>query len=447
MATTYGSTPGVEVTVRGVAITGVVIGQDQYTVLFGRGDTDEGTADQNTPVEVNTQSQANQLFGTDSHLAQGLRQAIANGANASDGLLYGVSPTETEVTGETVPGGNGTLANSPIVEDTSVITVTNTSDDSTVNVNFVYEDAPDTADDGAVNINPHTGEVVDDGSGIDLDIDYRHLDWQSALNSADNVLNEKETGIYACLSDAESVASQLSEKVRELRDLPFKMVRGIAGAEPNATADGSETGLNVGDAKINVDTYTDDVDNLAMYLIGPSRISHNEPTTLIGAVAGLFSGHELTNPVYKESLNGVEPLQILNRFDRNALRDESQVIPLENEGEVRLYSNTSTDTSEEWKTDFHRVRIADQVTLIAKEIGDNIEGDLNNINTQTSARGEILGELEDLVADGLLEPNSEDDQNYYVQFVEPSPDEIAIDMGFTPVGVVKTVTVNIGVDT
>lgn len=446
MAIKYGSTPGIEVTVRGVAITGVVIGREQKITVFGHGDTNSGTASTNEPVEVSGRSDAANQFGTDSRLTNGLRQAISNGANASDGFLYGVAVDTTAVTAETVSGGSGTLSNAPIVEDETTITATDTTAAEELDVNYVYEDTPATAASGEVNVNPHDGEIQDDGTGNDIEFDYEYYEWGSALDAADSVLYEKESGIYAALSESESVASQLSSKVESLRDPEFKMVRGIVGAQPNATADGSETGLDDGDAKTDVSTYGDNLDNHALYVVTPTRTEHGSPQTLIGAVAGQFGGHELTNPVYKEELNGVEPLQRIKKVDRDTLRDDHQVIAIENEGSVQLYSNTSTSTDTAWEQDFHRVRIVDQVTLLAKEIADNTEGDLNNEDTQTAAEAEIIGQLDDLAAEGLLEPNTSDETNYYAEFIEVGSDELALDMGITPEGVVKTIKVTINVD-
>jgi hypothetical protein len=293
-------------------------------------------------------------------------------------------------------------------------------------------------------INPFTGEWVAD-TADNYDISYDYPEWSNALDAADGVLNEKETGVYCTLSEAEGVASTLSSKVNALRDPDYKLVRGIAGTQPNVDADGTEEFLDADDPKIDVSNYSDGIDNDSMFLIAPAR-QEDTKDTLLGAVAGQFAGHALTNTVYKETLTDVTPAQRLVKSDRDDLRDTHQVIGVEREGSIRLHANTSTSTDADWERDFHRRRIVDQMVLVVKEVGDTIEGDLNDEDTQTAARAEILDQIESFVSDGLLEPNTEDEQNYYVTISEPNADEVKIEFGITPEGVVKTVSATIEVE-
>lgn len=444
-ATTYGSLPGVEITVRGVAITGIVVGREQKLVAFGNGDTNNGTASANSPEKVLSKTEARDKFGSDTELAQGLEQSIQNGANAQEGFLYGVAPSEVSVTAESA-SQSGTLANAPIVEDTGEITFTDTTDGD-LTVEFRYESSLSTPSDAdTVFINPHTGDYQADASAAgSYEVDYTHLEWSKAFDSADGVLNEKESGIYVALSDTESVASDLSSKVNNLRDPDFKLVRGIAGAQPNATADGSEDSLADGDAKIDVNNYSNNIDNDSMFLIGGAR-RENASDTLLGAVAGLFAGNELINPVYKDQLKGVAPDQRLIKADRDSLRDNHQVIAISKEGSTNLHANTSTSTESDWQRDFHRRRIVDQVILIAKEVGDGIEGDLNSDDVRAAAEGAISGEIENLISDGVLEGNTSDTTNWFVNITEPSSDEAAVNLGIKPQGIIKNVDVIIDVE-
>lgn len=443
--TTYGSLPGVEITVRGVAITGVIIGREQKLVVFGDGDTVNGTASENNALQVTSKREASDKFSADSELTSALDRAIQNGVSASDGFLYGVAVGKTQVSAE-LATDSSTLANAPIVEDTSEITFTDTSGDD-LTVEFRYEDTLSTPSDGdTVFINPHTGDYEADSTADgSYEVDYAYYEWQDGLDSADGVLDEKETGIYVTVSDAESVASKLETKVDDLRDPSFKLVRGICGAQPNATADGTEERLDDGDAKINVDTYSDNIDNDSVFLITPAR-EESGGLGLLGAAGGLFSGNELDNPVYNDELFGVSPAQRFIKTERKTLRREHQVIAVESEGENRLSSNTSTSTETDWERDFHRRRIVDQVILLAKEVGDDIEGDLNDDDTRAAAQGEIAGTIEDLIADGILEANTSDSQNWFVDISEPSADETAIALGIKPQGVVKNVDITIDVE-
>lgn len=434
MATTYGSTPGIEVTTRGAAITGVIVGRAQKLVLFGNGDTNNGTASANDPVQITSGTDADDAFDASSKLAKALRDALANGAN--DEYLYGVAPGETTVSAESATQ-SGSTTNAPIVEGS--ITFTDTTDGD-LTVKETYESPPQTpGNSDTVNINPKTGEYEADAAATgSYEVDYDYLDWTSALDSADNVLNEIESGVYGVLEECESVTSELATKIDNLRDPAYKLVRGVTGAEPNDD-------FVSGKPKVDVGNYTDNVDDDNIFLIANAR-QEDEDRTLIGAAAGLFGGHELTNPVYGDSMEGVTTAQTISINDRNDLRDSHQVIALRDEGDVTLHSNTSTSTQSDWERDFHRKRVVDQTILIARQLGDDVEGDINNDETQTVLKEELKGELEDLADDGLLEPNTSDETNQFVNVTEPSTDTIAVNMGITPEGVTKTIKFTIDID-
>lgn len=446
--TTFGDFPGVRVSTSGGAITGVVVGRQQKLVVIGRGDPAEGSANANEPTEVNSRRDADRKFGTDTELALGMKEALANGAHID--YLYGLMPEVTSVTDESFSGSSsGTLANAPIVEDKDTITfeedtTTDGSGDTTITVNFVYEDAPATpSDSDTVNLNPNTGDWVADSSG-DYFVSYDSPDWANAFDNIGRTVRENEVGIYACLNEAHSVASELSGVVSTHRG-QYKMVQGVAPAEPNATADD-------GTALIDPSNYDDTIDNDAMYLVGPSR-EEGGPKNVLGGVAGLMAGSELNESIHDTALSSVGRLaDDISKADADTLRNAG-VIPVRNLGSVKLRSNISTSTDTDWKRDFWRRRIVDQTILIAKQVGEQITGRINNEDTRESAQELIAVEMRGLQRSGLIRPNNEETSDvaeggdtWYVDVYEVSADEVGIDIGITPLGIVRRVDVSITID-
>jgi hypothetical protein len=437
--TTYGDFPGVRVTTTGGGITAIDVGAEEKLVIFGNGDVSSGSASVNEPTQINSNRDADAKFGTDTELAQAMRDARGNGANID--LLYGVMYEEVEVTGESFGGSQtDTLANSPIVEDVSTITVTDTVASEDMSVEFRYEDSLATPSAGnTVFINPNTGDFAADSSS-DYEFDYAHPDWQSALDAADNVLQEAETGIYVTLSEAESVASSLSSKVTALRS-EFKLINGIAGAQPNTNSD------NNGPA-YDANSYTDNVDSDTQFLAAPVRVEDSSDTVLPG-IAGLFAGNAIDNPIYNDALTGYTGLeQSITKSDEDGLADE-QVIPVREAGSIRLKRSLSTSTEEDWERDFFRRRIVDRTILIAQQVGERTVGRVNNEDTREVAEDVIRSELQDLANDGVIQGNTSDEQNFTVEVSENStdPDQIDIDIGITPFGVVKRIDAGVTIDT
>lgn len=435
---TFGSFPGVQVTTVGGGISGVQVGAEEKLVVFGEADTANGSASANEPTEVGSRQDAEAKFG-DSELAQGLKDALGNGANVD--YLYGVALATTAVSGEAFSGtASGTLANAPIVEDLSTISVQDTVDIVACDVEFRYEsppEAPSTVD--TVFINPLTGEWTADSSS-DYEFDYEYQEWDTALDSSDAVVNEGETGVYATLSDSESVASSLSGKVTSLRS-EYQFVYGVSGAEPNA-----EDADN--DPHYDTSTYTDSIDNDSMYLVAPARRDDSQ-YTIVGGVAGLFAGAGIEEPVYNDALNGFTELeQKLSRSEAGDLRDV-QVIPVRQGGSIRVKSNSSTSTEVDWERDFWRRRIVDRVILLSKQVGDGILGRINDEDTRDRAENLLFAEFDALVDQRLLQPNTADETNWYVDVYEDAnnADEVNIDIGITPQGIVKRVDETITINT
>lgn len=437
---TFGGFPGVQIQTQGGGIAGVQVGSEEILVLFGEADLANGTASVEDPTQIGARTEADKKFGDGSELADAMKEALGNGANID--YLYGVAVATTSVTDETFSSSSsGTLANAPIVEDLSTITVTDTVDATDATVEFRYDSppsAPSNAD--TVHINPLTGEWAADSSS-DYEFDYEYQEWSNAFDAADNVVSEGETAVYAPLSEAESVASTLSSKVNTLRG-EYQMVKGLMGAQPNANSSESPP-----DPRYNTGTYSDAIDNDSMFLIAPAR-RQDSTKTIIGGVAGLFAGHAINEPVYNDAVSAYTDLeQKLARSEAQDFRD-NQVIPVRQAGSIRVKDNLSTSTASDWERDFWRRRIVDRVILLSKQVGEATVGRINDERTREQARSTLFVQLRGLVGERLLKPNEGDTTNWYVNVYEDSSnsDQVNIDVGITPLGIVKridqTITIN-----
>lgn len=462
MTTTYGEFPGVKVEVAGGAISAISVGGQEKLLLIGAADYDDstdeitGTASANEVVQVNARGQSETEFG-DSELAQAMRDALRNGASLD--LLYAVAPERIDTTDETVDdsaSASGTLDNAPIWEDTSLVDF-----GSGATVEFRYDGAPTApSTDDTVFVNPLTGEyTLTSGSvtGIDASADYRYLDWSSTFSedSVQRVIAENESGIWAPLTESDSVSVEARNTVGGdpdvsddggLRDL-FQMINVVSPAEPNDNRE-RDGNTYAGYDTANYGSASQSVDADFYFKFAPARLL-SDTSTITGGVGGVYAGNPLTDAVYNAEVEGFDKIeQRLTRTDAQNLRDE-KIIPIRQNGSVRIKDNLSTSTETDWERDFWRRRIADRLILIAKNVGDNILGRINDEETRESAERQIRQEIRELVDDRILRPNTADETNYFVDVYEDAddPDKVNIDLGFTPFGIVKRVETSITIRT
>ena len=481
MVTTFGSFPGVRVETAGGGITAVTIGEEEKLVLFGganygnegafttTGATDpiDGEAVAEEPVQINARREADTFFGEGSQLADAMRGALSNGANIN--FLFAVAPKRVNVVEEIQTSQSGDLDNAPIYEENvsdegqiENIVVNDSGDEATYDVVFRYDGAPaspDAAD--TVAINPLTGEyAADDAPTGDFEFSYKYLNWGSAFDAqaVEQTINENETGIFSALSDSDAVSDSLQGTVATMRG-NYQLVNALTGSEPNdqeiVTVDGEDlaedfSNYQRADAKYDTGDYENanqSIDEDYYFKFAPVR-NRNEKTTVVGEIGGLFAGNAISDPIYNEPLSGITSLeQQFTRTDANNIRDNN-VIPIRQNGSIRVKDNLSTSTETDWERDFWRRRIADRVILIAKQIGESIIGRINDDETRESAERLISAELRQLVNDRLLRANTEDQNYWFVDVYEDAtdPDQVNIDIGFTPLGIVKRVDVSITIN-
>lgn len=258
------------------------------------------------------------------------------------------------------------------------------------------------------------------------------LDWQAAFDAAVDVIQPQEAGQWMVLSTTESVISDAVATATPLRTNQFKMVRVAGGAESNATtADG--------DPKIDVGSYTDNIDDGATYLFGPVHEAGGA-TTALGAIGGAMASVPLESSILAESLNGVSDLaQRMSVPDQESLED-AQVIPVSDFGSPTIEGNDSTSTAGRRQTFFTR-RLADRLILAARAIARAVRGDIGNPETAGLVENRLEDEIVELVNEGLLEGNTDSETNYFVSAAadDNNPNKLNVSFGFTPEGVVDTV--------
>lgn len=475
MTTTYGGFPGVQIEVAGGAITAVAIGAEEKLVLFGAAnyqndgsfpsDGEEDplvstlTGSLESPEQINARGEADEKFGSGSELADGMREALANGANID--LMYGVAPRRYNVVDEAQSTQSGTLNNAPIweddVEDESNInnlTVTD-SGGTDPSPRYSYESPPSQpSDSDVVAVNPLTGEYsADSAPSGDFNFSYKYLDWNSAFTAnavRTGTVDENETGIYAPLNESRSVAGDLDSEVSGRRD-KYQLVSAIDGAQPNSNEETTDSSGNYvrRDARYDTSSFSKgSVESDYYFKLAPVRLEDSRDT-ILGGVGGLFAGNPVDDPIYNDELFGYDALeQSFTKTDADNMRG-NEIIPVRQNGSIRVKDNLSTSTESDWERDFWRRRVADRVILIGKTVGDQILGQINDEQTRASAGRLISSEIRQLVNDGLLRPNSGSEENWFVD-VYPSSEndnEVKIDLGFTPFGIVKRVDETVTVST
>lgn len=496
---------GVRTEMGGAGISTGAGGRRQKGVIVGRADPNATEYEANAVRQLTLRSDIDRYFGAESELGVQLEAASYNGATRQD--LHGVAPEEVSVTEEQVASGSDTLDSAPIIESASDTVVEGPDPDATdgstmeFDVNFVYESLP-TAPSGdaeTVNINPHTGEVeapTDD----DYTISYKHLDWDTALEAAAEVITVGEVGGIFVASEAASVAETLSGIVDEDHESAtairqdYRLGFGLALAQPNATSED-------GTAMVDPAEYSDNYDNDALFVLGGARLdpastdaqnasdapltsgSANTPATVAGGVFGKMLGNQMTSPIYEDTLTGYGDAALAQAYDRDAaqsLRDAG-VIPMVDPSRtaadaIEIGGNTSTSTATDYVRDFHRLTIKDNVNLNFRNLAEGARSEIlvtgpdgviqetgelgRNIFRQLAERGVVVGAEEGeggqnaTSAIGRTQPaesagtptqgenaqGGDGEAPFSVEVTRGDTDELVLEYEFVPVPIVKQVS-------
>lgn len=447
--TIYGNSSRVSVDHSGGGITAVTGGGEKKLVIFARGDPTNGTVQPNEPTQVSGPGELDAVFGAGTPLTQYFMQAAAAGQPYDQ--MWGVHPEQPSVVDEDITAGadaishsvGSKIANAPIVPDTSLITV---EDDlgGSIAVEFRYETNMDDTSSDFTNlspgtdemfINPITGEWVADASD-NYNIDYDHLKWGAAFDSAVSVIEEQEQGVWAIGTASEDIVDAADQTATPLRENEWKMILVGGLARPNKTTNTNLPGFTPSN-------YSQTVDSDISFLFAPTRIT--DGTRITGSTAGLMAANRVDNPILGEALVKSDLLdQTLTVPEQESLEDEG-VIPLSNMTEPVLEGGHSTSTTATgWKRTFFARQLSDRLILAARAIAKATRGDLNNDNTESIVEQQLADEIEDLIDMGVLRPNEQNEQRWFVDAAQDTtnPDELDLSFGFTPTGVVDVVEVN-----
>jgi hypothetical protein len=447
--TEYGNPSRVSVDLSGGNIIGIAGSEQQKAVLFSRGDPNAGTVEANDPTKVSGPGELSSTFGEGEPINEQFRKAAGNGKPYS--MMWGVVPEETTVSNEQLTGGSdgsshtdgSKISNAPIIEDKSLITVEDDTS-NTVTVSFRYETNMDDTNSDFTSlspgndemfINPRTGEWIA-GSSDTYNISYDYADWQSAFDSATEIIKEQEVGEWLIDSGSDAIVGQASATVKPLRENQWKMVRVMGTARPNVS------GVD-DDPHYDPTSYTDSQENGYTFLFAPERVA-GEDTSVIGAVGGAASSSAITNPIIGATLTGVQNVNQTLTVPEQESMEDAGVIPVSNSGSPTIEGNTATEVSGGWKKTYFSRRVGDQLLLGARAIAKATRGRLNNDNTETIVEQEISDEIVEMIDDGILRPNTEENQRWYVNAdqAEDNARELQVSLGFTPTGVVDKVTIN-----
>jgi hypothetical protein len=339
---------------------------------------------------------------------------------------------------------SGTLASAPLIEDKDRIRVFDTTgaflEGTELTVEYSYDDsvtAPSDAD--TIRINPVTGEWYADAVATDTyQFYYVSKDFENTFDDVDGTIQEEETGLYAPITRSNAVSASLDTKVNDLRE-KYKLVQGVTAFQPNDTTDDEKP---IYDVEGNL---SNNIDNDAVYRFAPSDNDSFE--SVLPAISGSMVGADITEPVYNDRIQGVDTLaQQLSIDEREILRNEHRVIPLKETNDISIEGNISTSTATDYARTFFVRRIVDRVILLSKVLGDEIIGSKNTEGSRRDLEDTITEALEDLVADKVLQANG-DERNWYVEVTETSFNEVSVEVGVTPVGVIKRIDQEIIIDT
>ena len=433
--TTYGSTPGVKLQTESGTITGVTIGREQYHVLVGVGDvSDTGSAATNDPVRIEGQNDAENKFGADSDIANATDRALNNGSNPD--YLTGVKADVTTATETVSP--TGTLANVPILLNTDRITAETATSGDTLTPKFRFADPLPAPGTDEVFINPYTG-VINSDSTEDVDIDYDYADWASAFDSVKNYLDEGEFATINPLTSASSVVSDLVGTIDSMRD-NYKMAVGLIAAEYNAT-DGD------GEPIIDAPNFSSSLDNEFIFQAGPAYLasadSYDRYVGALPAVGGVLAGNPTDDPIYDDVVQVDRLHRSITSADVGDLRSE-YVIPIRDTGVVTIEDNHSTYDQQSnggWERDYFKRRVVDLTIVNLYFVSDRQIGGILDDGVVDDVQEAVRAELDDLVDDGLLQPNGQE-----AQASREDSTTLGLDVSITPYGVAKAAEVTLAIN-
>jgi len=406
-------------------------GLNTAVAIVGGYDATNGAATAGEATPVTSSTEADDQFGATSELARQAALAFANGATT----VYGVPVPETEAT-ESFTGGDSTsaapLSNVPAfdprVQPEHTITVTDTSANSDLTVEYVYgsPSSPATAD--TIEINPLTGEWAADASS-DYQITYTYGEYGDAITTA---VGQPVRAVVVC-TEADTLITTLQTELSTAAS-NFRFLRGFVGAEPNVQT-GSVTG------------YTPVTDDLRVVEVAPARgTGADGGVRAVGAVAGLMASQpiDVTGSITYDRVSGLTDLNV--SYPPTTAESFERVTALTDEFEVAEGITTSSEGS---FADIYKVEIIDTVIEQLYARIKNYRGGSNAQSAQRRFKSRLTRVLSSLAAPTAQPPLLADGgggQPYAVTVSQGATDtETEVSVGIDPAPIAKEVTLSVGV--
>jgi hypothetical protein len=289
-----------------------------------------------------------------------------------------------------------------------------------------------------VYINPYTGATNADTSE-DVSVTYEHADWAAAFDSIENYLEEGEFATIEPITSASAVVSDLVGAIDRMRS-DYKMAVGLIAAEYNATDE-------MGEPVIDAPTFSSALNNEFIFQAGPTYLAsedkHDRFVGALSAVGGIFAGNPNDEPIYDDVVQVDSLYQGITKADVGDLRGE-YVIPVRDTGVVTIEDNHSTyDQMSEggWERDYFKRRTVDLTVVNLFFVANRQIGGVLTGGVVDDVGEAVRTELDDLVDDGLLQPNGQQ-----AQASREDSTTIGLDVSITPFGVAKAADVTLAIN-
>lgn len=375
-------------------------------MLVGQGDLSESEAEPNTPYTVTRSSEVRQYFGTDNMIANGINDALNEGALP----VYAVMTDEEQNT-ETIDSISGVLQNTPVSEDADDFDI----EGYTVEITLGRPE--EVEDEGAVRINPVTGEY-EFGATPDLaDLTYTSYDYSGALEALDTEDISAVDYVYT-LNENQEVQNQLENTVDSIESFHEFAIAGTGTSPLMSETEKSD--------------YKAEFDNSRMQVFYPSRNADGD--SIMGAIGGLKASLGINGSSMNKRLSTHD--RLIDRIDFNdeeKLLSESTVpVASQTRGALLVDDPTciSEDNQEEANmADGYSRLVVDRVTEITRDTERPYIGKLNKASTRGSLQASIrtaIGFLEeqDAVEEYSVRVHRGDSMSAYVDLQVDTTDPL-----------------------
>jgi hypothetical protein len=344
--------------------------------IVGEADLVNGAAVANTVYTVTTASQASRLFGS-SPLGRNVADAIQNGSMP----VYAVAASSVSVTDEDVSGftTSGTLANAPVSEDPSNVSISIDSTSKSVSRTFMDPQSVTVGADEAV-YNPTTGEVeLDIAPSTTGLVSYDYLDYNAAIDALANDMGTV-VDFYGVLTENAAVLSHLESTINALvTERNFAM--GVIGAASYIT---------------DTSAYSLPVDNQRMQLAFGSRDADGE--SLIGAWVGRRGAIGIQRSGMRVRLSGKTAVyHSLSDQQKEELHAQNVLVFETDRGSVRSMNDpTAVDPTSSAAEAYNNGLAAVVADYISEVVINASESFISRLNTESALRN-----LEDIIRSGI----------------------------------------------